>query len=169
MLKRSSSAALPCASLASQDCGKRKAHRDRRWTEPRAPVIFAPTGDTRVMSQINYQCLRGKVHAVAPAQPAANLHLWVIVDANGEQWFATINVRSDKDALGEPAGKSDLYYLVDADRHRANSGRLAGDEARSRPAPQRGACPRQPRGSGRSPEAGRSLRPQRPLRRFPRG
>jgi uncharacterized protein YukJ len=67
------------------------------------------------MGHINYQCLRGKVHAVAPAAPPTNPHLWVILDANGEQWFATINVRSDKDAPGEPAGKSYLYYLVDAD------------------------------------------------------
>jgi uncharacterized protein YukJ len=67
------------------------------------------------MGHINYQCLRGRVHAVAPAAPPTNPHLWVILDVNGEQWFATINVRSDKDALGEPAGKSYLYYLVDAD------------------------------------------------------
>jgi uncharacterized protein YukJ len=67
------------------------------------------------MGHINYQCLRGKVHAVAPAEPPTNPHLWVILAANGEQWFATINVRSDKDALGEPAGKSYLYYLVDSD------------------------------------------------------
>jgi uncharacterized protein YukJ len=67
------------------------------------------------MGHINYQCLRAKVHAVAPAAPPTNPHLWVILEANGEQWFATINVRSDKDALGEPAGKSYLYYLVDTD------------------------------------------------------
>jgi uncharacterized protein YukJ len=67
------------------------------------------------MAQINYQCLRGRVHAVAPAAPPTNPHLWVILEANGEQWFATINVRSDKDALGESAGKSFLYYLVDTD------------------------------------------------------
>jgi len=67
------------------------------------------------MGHINYQCLRGKIHAVAPAAPPTNPHLWVILEANGEQWFATINVRSDKDALGEPAGKSYLYYLVDSD------------------------------------------------------
>lgn len=67
------------------------------------------------MGQINYQCLRGKVHAVAPAAPATNPHLWVILQANGQQWFATINVRSDKEALGEPVGKSYLYYLIDSD------------------------------------------------------
>ena len=67
------------------------------------------------MGHVNYQCLRGKVHSVAPAAPPTNPHLWVILEANGEQWFATINVRSDKDALGEPAGKSYLYYLVDSD------------------------------------------------------
>jgi uncharacterized protein YukJ len=67
------------------------------------------------MGHINYQCLRGKIHAVAPAAPPTNPHLWVILEANGEQWFATINVRSDKDAFGEPAGKSYLYYLVDTD------------------------------------------------------
>jgi uncharacterized protein YukJ len=67
------------------------------------------------MGHINYQCLRGKVHAVAPAAPPTNPHLWVILEADGEQWFATINVRSDKDAPGVPAGKAYLYYLVDAD------------------------------------------------------
>ena len=75
------------------------------------------------MGHINYQCLRGKVHAVAPAEPPTQSHLWILLEANGEQWFATINVRSDKDAPGEPPGKSYLYYLVDADfehPHRAS-------------------------------------------------
>jgi uncharacterized protein YukJ len=67
------------------------------------------------MGHISYQCLRGKVHAVAPAEPPTNPHLWILLEANAEQWFATINVRSDKDAPGEPLGKSYLYYLVDAD------------------------------------------------------
>ena len=67
------------------------------------------------MGHINYQCLRGKIHAVAPAAPPTNPHLWVILEANGEQWFATINVRSDKDAFGEPAGKSYLDHFVDTD------------------------------------------------------
>ncbi len=67
------------------------------------------------MGHINYQCLRGKVHAMAPAEPPTNPHLWILLDANGQQWFATINVRSDKDAPGEAIGKSYLYYLVDTD------------------------------------------------------
>lgn len=67
------------------------------------------------MGHINYQCLRGKVRAFAPAAPATNPHLWVILEAGGAQWFATINVRSDKDAPGEPIGKSYLYYYVDHD------------------------------------------------------
>ena len=67
------------------------------------------------MAHINYQCLRGKVHAFAPAEPATNPHLWVILEAGGAQWFATVNVRSDKDAPGEPVGKSYLYYLIDHD------------------------------------------------------
>ncbi len=70
------------------------------------------------MSRINYNCLRGKVHAFAPAVPATNPHLWVILETGGQQWFATINVRSDKDQPGDPAGKSYLYYLIDNDfRH----------------------------------------------------
>ena len=70
------------------------------------------------MSRINYNCLRGKVHAFAPAVPATNPHLWVILEAGGQLWFATINVRSDKDQPGDPVGKSYLYYLVDSDfRH----------------------------------------------------
>ena len=69
------------------------------------------------MGHINYVCLRGKVHAFAPAAPAANPHLWVLLDVGGEQWFATINVRSDKGQPGDPVGKSYLYYLIDSDFH----------------------------------------------------
>jgi hypothetical protein len=84
------------------------------------------------MGQINYQCLRGKVHAVAPAAPPTNPHLWVILQANGQQWFATINVRSDKEALGEPVGKSYLYYLIDSDfNHPVVSSMLARPEGLS--------------------------------------
>ena len=68
-----------------------------------------------VMAHINYRCLRGKVHAFAPAQPPSNPHLWVILEVGGRQWFATINVRSNKDEPGEPVGKSYLHYLVDVD------------------------------------------------------
>jgi uncharacterized protein YukJ len=84
------------------------------------------------MGQINYRCLRGKVHSVAPAAPPTNPHLWVILQANSEQWFATINVRSDKDALEEPVGKSYLYYLVDSDfEHPVVSSILARPEGLS--------------------------------------
>jgi uncharacterized protein YukJ len=70
------------------------------------------------MGRINYVCLRGKVHAFAPAAPPTNPHLWVVLEANGRQWFATINVRSDKAQFGDPVGKSYLYYLIDSDfRH----------------------------------------------------
>jgi uncharacterized protein YukJ len=67
------------------------------------------------LSHINYQTLRGKVRAFAPAEPSTNPHLWVILESGGQQCFATINVRSDKGAPGEPVGKSYLYYLVDTD------------------------------------------------------
>jgi uncharacterized protein YukJ len=70
------------------------------------------------MSRINYNCLRGKLHAFAPAAPATNPHLWVVLSEGGRQWFATINIRSDKDAPNDPVGKSYLYYLIDTDfRH----------------------------------------------------
>ena len=70
------------------------------------------------MGHINYVCLRGKAHAFAPAAPATNPHLWVILEAGGQQWFATINVRSDKGQPGDPIDKSYLYYLIDNDfRH----------------------------------------------------
>jgi uncharacterized protein YukJ len=70
------------------------------------------------MGHINYVCLRGKVHAFAPAAPATNPHLWVLLEAGGQQWFATINVRSDKGQPGDPIDKSYLYYLIDTDfRH----------------------------------------------------
>ena len=67
------------------------------------------------MSHINYQSLRGKVFAYAPAEPAGNPHLWVVLEAEGQKYFATINVRSNKDAPGDPIGKSYLYYFIDAD------------------------------------------------------
>ena len=67
------------------------------------------------MAHINYQSLRGKVFAYAPAEPAGNPHLWVILEAEGQKYFATINVRSNKDAPGDPIGKSYLYYFIDAD------------------------------------------------------
>jgi uncharacterized protein YukJ len=70
------------------------------------------------MGRINYNCLRGKLRAFAPAAPATNPHLWVILEEGGRQWFATINIRSDKDTPGAPAGQSYLYYLIDNDfRH----------------------------------------------------
>jgi uncharacterized protein YukJ len=70
------------------------------------------------MPHIAYSCLRGKVHAFAPAAPATNPHLWVLLDAGGQQWFATINVRSDKGQPDAPIGQSFLYYLIDTDfRH----------------------------------------------------
>ncbi len=69
------------------------------------------------MARINYNCLRGKLSAFAPA-PGTNPHLWVILEEGGRQWFATINIRSDKDAPTDPVGKSYLYYLIDNDfRH----------------------------------------------------
>jgi uncharacterized protein YukJ len=67
------------------------------------------------VARINYQALRGKAHAFAPAQPPDNPHLWVLLDTDDQQWFATINVRSNKDQPGEPLGKSYLYYLIDTD------------------------------------------------------
>ncbi len=67
------------------------------------------------MGRINYNCLRGKMRAFAPAAPATNPHLWVLLDVADKQWFATINVRSDKDAPGDPIGKSYLYYYIDND------------------------------------------------------
>ena len=67
------------------------------------------------MAHIDYRCLRGKVKAYAPAQPLGNPHLWVILSAGGRDYFATINVRSNKDEPGDPVGKSYLYYLVDTD------------------------------------------------------
>src|SRR5471030_1659530 len=68
------------------------------------------------MSGIAYSCLRGKVHAYAPAKPDTNPHLWVILeDPDQKLWFATINVRSDKDAPTDPLGKAYLYYVIDTD------------------------------------------------------
>src|SRR5271154_5615646 len=62
-----------------------------------------------------YQVLRGKVRDFALAKPQPNPHLWVVVQATGHSWFATINVRSDKEPDGAPPGHANLYYLVDND------------------------------------------------------
>jgi len=67
------------------------------------------------LPNINYQALRGKVQAYAPAQPSSNPHLWVIVQAAGQSYFATINIRSNQDPPGEAIGKSYLHYLIDND------------------------------------------------------
>lgn len=67
------------------------------------------------MPHIDYQTLRGKVVAFAPAEPPGNPHLWVILEAEGKKYFATINVRSKQDAPGEPVGMSYLRYFVDHD------------------------------------------------------
>jgi len=68
---------------------------------------------------IFYQCLRGKVADFAPAAANAdgsvNPHLWVVVEAAEHKWFATINVRSDKEPEGAPPGHAYLYYFIDAD------------------------------------------------------
>jgi uncharacterized protein YukJ len=65
-----------------------------------------------------YQVLRGKVRDVALAAPQPNPHLWIAVAAASHTWFATINVRSDKERDGAPPGHANLYYLVDDDfRH----------------------------------------------------
>src|SRR5579863_9260864 len=104
---------IRCAVMGARDSRARAGReRDSRGVpiraEDRAPACPAGgppsktmavgSGAEGAMGHINYQCLRGKIHAVAPAAPPTNPHLWVILEANGEQWFATINVRSDKDA-----------------------------------------------------------------------
>lgn len=69
-----------------------------------------------MLAHINYSCLRGRVHSYAPAQPPGNPHLWVILATPDQKlWFATINVRSDKDAPNDPVAKSFLYYLIDTE------------------------------------------------------
>jgi len=67
---------------------------------------------------IFYQVLRGKVRDFALAQPQPNPHLWVVLEGGGHTWFATINVRSDKEPEGAPPGHANLYYWIDTDfRH----------------------------------------------------
>ena len=75
----------------------------------------APHSERGEMGKLNYFCLRGKVHAFAPAAPATNPHLWVLLDAGGQQWFATINVRSDKGQPGD-ADRAILSLLSDRQR-----------------------------------------------------
>jgi uncharacterized protein YukJ len=62
-----------------------------------------------------YQVLRGKLRDFALAAPQPNPHLWVVLDAAGHSWFATINVRSDKEPEGAPPGHANLYYAIDTD------------------------------------------------------
>ena len=79
-----------------------------------------------------YQVLRGKVRDFALAQPQPNPHLWVVLEAAGHTWFATINVRSDKEPEGAPAGHANLYYLIDTDfRHPLVASILARPEGLS--------------------------------------
>jgi len=82
-------------------------------------VGFADAATFGGHHMIFYQALRGKIHAFAPAPKnedgSVNPHLWVVVEAAGHLWFATINVRSDKEPVGAPVGHSYLYYLIDTD------------------------------------------------------
>ncbi len=83
---------------------------------------------------IFYQVLRGKVRDIALAAPQPNPHLWIAVAAAGQTWFATINVRSDKEPEGAPPGHANLYYLVDDDfRHPLVPSILARPEGLSPP------------------------------------
>ena len=83
---------------------------------------------------IFYQTLRGRVRDVALAAPQPNPHLWIVVAAAEQTWFATINVRSDKEPEGAPPGHANLFYLVDGDfRHPLVPSILARAEGLSPP------------------------------------
>lgn len=69
------------------------------------------------MGQINYSCLKGKIDRFKPA-PSGNPHLWMLVDAGGDSFFATVNVQSSKGIPGSPAAETYLNFFVDEDfRH----------------------------------------------------
>ncbi|REG49562.1 uncharacterized protein YukJ [Paraburkholderia sp. BL6669N2] len=69
------------------------------------------------MGQINYSCLKGKIDRFKPA-PAGNPHLWMLIDAGSDSFFATVNVQSSKGMPGLPVAESYLNFLVDEDfRH----------------------------------------------------
>lgn len=69
------------------------------------------------MGTINYSRLKGKVSRFNPA-PTGNPHLWLLVDAGTDTFFATVNVQSSKDVPGSPVAESFLNFFVDEDfRH----------------------------------------------------
>jgi uncharacterized protein YukJ len=69
------------------------------------------------MAQINYSCLKGKIDRFKPA-PSGNPHLWLLVDAGPDSFFATVNVQSSKGLAGSPVAETYLNFLVDEDfRH----------------------------------------------------
>lgn len=69
------------------------------------------------MAKINYSYLKGKIDRFKPA-PSGNPHLWILVDAGPESFFATVNVQSSKDAPGSPVAETYLNFTIDDDfRH----------------------------------------------------
>lgn len=69
------------------------------------------------MGQINYSHLKGKIDRFKPA-PSGNPHLWMLVDAGSDSYFATVNVQSSKGVPGSPVAETYLNFLVDEDfRH----------------------------------------------------
>jgi uncharacterized protein YukJ len=66
------------------------------------------------MGQINYSCLKGKIDRFEPA-PAGNPHLWMLVGAGSDSFFATVNIQSSKDAPGSPVAETYLNFFIDDD------------------------------------------------------
>ena len=78
------------------------------------------------MATINYSVLKGKINTFKPA-PSGNPHLWMLIDAGSESFFATLNVQSSKDLPGAPVAESYLDFFVDEDFQHPIVSRLKDD------------------------------------------
>ncbi|SIT46183.1 conserved hypothetical protein [Paraburkholderia ribeironis] len=79
------------------------------------------------MGHIQYSTLKGKIDRFKPA-PSGNPHLWMLVDAGPDSFFATVNVQSSKDAPGSPVAETYLYFYIDEDYSHPIVSRIRGLE-----------------------------------------
>jgi len=69
------------------------------------------------VAKIDYSSLKGKIDRFKPA-PSGNPHLWILLDAPQQSFFATVNVQSSKGIPGSPVAETYLNFFVDDDfRH----------------------------------------------------
>lgn len=79
------------------------------------------------MGHIAYSYLKGKIDRFKPA-PSGNPHLWMLIDAGPDSFFATVNVQSSKDAPGSPVAETYLDFFIDEDYRHPVLNRIRGLE-----------------------------------------